>query len=135
MSTLISKGLMSDKKTQIGFRVTEKFYERIKAESIARDLSIQDLIVASMKFYFSTPEQWDYVTAQFITSDDSGEARKASVERVEWMRVWERYMSDMPRVKTVHLAEIMQLDLRHYGSSRRKRNVSRAIRAKKKRGA
>jgi hypothetical protein len=123
MSTLISKGLMSDKKTQIGFRVTEKFYERIKAQSIARDLSIQDLIVASMEFYFSTPEQWDYVTSQFITSDDSDEARKASVERAAWMRVWERYMSRMPRVKTVQLAEIMQLDLKHYGSSRRKRNV------------
>src|SRR6516225_1430966 len=99
MSTVIPKKPMSDKKTQIGFRVTEKFYERIKAESIARDLSIQDLVVAAMKFYFSTPEQWDYVAAQFVTGA-SEETKERLCERMEWTRIWQRYMNDMPRLKT-----------------------------------
>jgi hypothetical protein len=134
MSNEIVGRSMPDQKIQVGFRVKKKLYERLKAESIARDLSAQDLMAAALEFYLDTPRQWDYVAAHFVTGD-SKETQDRVAERETWTRLWHRYMNYMPHPKTVQMAEIMALDLEHYRSSRVKRNVGSTTRRNKKRGA
>lgn len=107
-------------KIQLSLRVSEKFYEQIQAEGIARDLSIQDMLEAGLKLLFSGPKHWDYVAQQFVTLDSKAN-RQEIARRLAWTRLWQRYMSEMPDVKTKQIAEVMKLDLLYYGSSRRKK--------------
>src|SRR5258708_2881274 len=111
--------MATNKNVQIGFRVTEAFQERIRQGCISRDLSIQDLITAAVEFYLKTPPNFDYMAATFVT-DDSEKSRKQAAERTGWTTLWQKYIHEMPRAKTVQLAEVMKLDLLHYRSSRRK---------------
>lgn len=51
---------MAIKKIQIGFRVNKSFHKRIEAESIKRDLSVQDLVTYALQYYFTTPAECEY---------------------------------------------------------------------------
>ena len=81
---------------------------------------MQDLITTAVEFYLKTPPNFEYMTGHFVM-DDSAESRRESEERAGWVSLWQKYIHGMPRPKILQLVEVMELDLRHYGSSRRKR--------------
>lgn len=63
---------MAIKKIQIGFRVNESFHKRIEAESIKRDLSVQNLITYALQYYFTIPAECERRIAE-IKSGRRGE--------------------------------------------------------------
>jgi hypothetical protein len=108
---------MAIKKIQIGFRVSEAFHKRIEAESIKRDLSVQDLVTCALQYYFTTPAEWDFSVSRFVTTSEDEKASEVK----DWTDIWLKYVTAMPREKILLMAATMKLDLRHYKSSRRRR--------------
>jgi hypothetical protein len=83
------------------------------------------MIVDALELYFQTPrEGYAYVTAA-VMMDDSEDAQQHAAESRAWADLWLRYLHEMPRQKIVQLAEVLKLDLLHYKSSRRKKNIGR----------
>jgi hypothetical protein len=124
LQTLVKRRLveivMANKKTQIGFRVTEALRKRIEADCLKRGLSVQDLFTFAYEYYSKTPVKWDYSASTFVREED-----EATDERVEelksWTDLWLKYIHSMPREKILLHAEAMKLDIQHYKSSRRKK--------------
>jgi hypothetical protein len=111
---------MANKKTQIGFRVTEAVHKRIESESLKRGLSVQNLLTASFEYYSKTPKDWEYSASTFVKADSEATDEEVA-ERMSWTNLWLAYINNMPREKILFFAEAMKLDLQHYKSSRRKR--------------
>lgn len=111
---------MAEKKTQIGFRVTEAVRKQIEVECIERGLSVQELLIASFEYYRGTPKNWDYSASTFVRVKDET-SDEVLAERMSWTKLWLAYIDNMPREKILMFAEAMRLDLQHYKSSRRKR--------------
>ena len=106
-------------KHQVNFRVTDSLLTRIKSECIKREMSLQELITASVKFYAQTPpDDWRSGTL-YIHDDEEGD------EQNDWMTLWQKYFREMPREKVLLMVEVMRLDLRHYKSSRRKADLKK----------
>lgn len=112
---------MSDKKTQIGFRVTDAMRKQIEAECIKRDLSMQEFLTAAVEHFSQTPAESEPV--YFVLGD--AEPEEHTRERRRWADLWAKFMRTMPRPKILLMAETMKLDLRHYKSSRRKARKER----------
>jgi hypothetical protein len=106
-------------KVLVGVRVSKRFRDRIDAECVRRDLSLQELIIAALKLYFATPRQWDYADVTFVVDDDNVSEQQAA-ERNSWGGLWERYLDRMPREKIELMVSAMKWDLLAKKSSRRK---------------
>ena len=105
-------------KHQVNFRVTDSFLNRIKSECIKREISLQELITNALKLSFQIPpHEWDQGMLYTYEEDKS--------EQSDWLSLWERYFSKMPREKVLLMVEVMKLDLRHYKSSRRKADLKK----------
>ena len=105
---LLRECLSMPQKHQVNFRVTDSLLTRIKSECIKREMSLQELITASVKFYAQTPpDDWRSGTL-YIHDDEEGD------EQNDWMTLWQKYFREMPREKVLLMVEVMRLDLRHY---------------------
>ena len=108
------------KRIWVGVRVARTFHRRILTECARRDLSIQELLVAAMKWFFETPrEDWSHADLRFHL-EDSGLTRKEASELRAWSDLWDTYIQKVPREKIEVMEAAMQWDLRTLKSSRRK---------------
>ena len=103
---------------QVKFRASDSFLASIKLECIKREMSLQELMTAAVKFYSQTPAQWDVGTL-FTTEKEKG------LEQHNWLALWHQYIGKMPREKVLLMVEVMKLDLLHYKSSRRKADLKK----------
>ena len=118
------------KRVLVGFRVSEGFHRRIQAECVRRDLSMQELLTAALKFYFKTPiGQWEPVNVKVLVADEQTFDRDGTEDEV-WSDLWEKYRKRMPREKIEVFTGAMQFDLQTLRSSRRKPGVGRTGRKK-----
>jgi hypothetical protein len=106
---------MPPEKNQVKFRCSDRFLQRIKSECIKREMTVQDLVTGALRIYFQSPDEWNMADLAFITFDED-----AKSEQHDWVGLWVKYFSKMPREKVLLMVEVMKLDLLHYGSSRRK---------------
>jgi hypothetical protein len=115
----MNKRTIADKRIQLAFRVSEREHKRIQSQCISREVSMQDLILHALKFYFQTPPS-DWATADIafmtVTDDETGTKN----EQTEWLMLWTKYTNKMPREKVLLMAEVMKMDLQLLKSSRRK---------------
>jgi hypothetical protein len=113
---------------QISFYCTTEFSKRIHAEKVRRGLTIQEMITKALAEYFSRPPV-DEIRADrarfFQKLRRDGRAPAAEDPDYEWS-VWldlcGKYFQRMPKVKRQVLEEFIMLDLKHYGSSRLKKD-------------
>lgn len=117
---------MPAEKNQVKFRCSDRFLQRIKSECIKRETTVQDLVTAALKIYFRTPNEWNTADVAFLTFDED-----AKSEQHDWVSLWAKYFSKMPREKVLLIVEVMKLDLLHYRSSRRKADLRRRQQAGK----
>ena len=103
---------------QVKFRASDRFLDLIKSECLKREMSLQELMTASIKFYSQTPAEWDVGTL-FTTEREKG------LEQHNWLALWHQYIGKMPREKVLLIVEVMKLDLLHYRSSRRKADLKK----------
>jgi hypothetical protein len=116
----------------VGVRVSKTFHRRILTECARRDLSIQELLVAAMKWLFETPRKdWSHADLTFYY-EDSGLTRKEAHELEAWSRLWEKYIQKVPREKIEVMEAAMQWDLRTLKSSRRKPAAWKPVAPKEK---
>lgn len=99
----------NEKLTLIGFRTPESLRERIEAERIALDTSLQDLLRKMIEHYF--------VGRQTTPHPDLEQAADHA-ERFKLTSLWHTYIREMPTEKVELMANVMQLDLKHFRSSR-----------------
>jgi len=125
-----AKNKEEQKKVLVGVRVPAAFHRRIQAECVRRDLSMQELLTAALKFYFKTPiGQWEPVNVEVLVADEQAFDRDGTEDEV-WSDLWEKYRKRMPREKIEVFTGAMQFDLRTLKSSRRKPGVRRTDRKK-----
>jgi hypothetical protein len=122
---------MTEKKVQIGFRVSEAFQRRIETERLKRDLSVQDMIQFALELYFKTPVEWDFADVVYHQANPETTSEEIQ-ERSSWAELWVKYMNEMPLEKAQFMAEVMKLDLLHYKSSRRKGGLKSRPRSRSK---
>ena len=103
-------------KHQVNFRVTDSFLNRIKSECIKREMSLQELNTTALKFYFQTPDEWDKATLFAWEGEKGSEGNR-------WLTLCYKYFEKMPRQKVRLIVDVMELDLLHYRSSRRKADL------------
>ena len=111
---------MANKKTQIGFRVTEAVHKRIESESLKRGLSVQDLLTASFEYYSKTPREWEYSASTFVKADSEATDEEIA-ERLTWTTLWLKYIQSVPREEILIFADAIKYRLKDYKSSRRKK--------------
>ena len=103
---------------QVKFRASDRFLDLIKSECLKREMSLQELMTASVKFYSQTPAEWDVGTL-FTTEREKG------IEQHNRLALWHQYIEKMPREKVLLIEKVMRLDLLHYKSSRRKSELKK----------
>jgi hypothetical protein len=111
---------MANKKTQIGFRVTEAVRRQVEAECLKRDLSVQDLFTASFEYYRKTPAEWDYGATAFVREGPDVTDEEIA-ERLTWTTLWLKYIQSVPREEILIFADAIKYRLKDYKSSRRKK--------------
>ena len=103
---------------QVKFRASDRFLDLIKSECLKREMSLQELMTASIKLHSQTPAEWDVGTL-FTTEREQG------IEQHNRLALWHQYIEKMPGEKVLLIEKVMRLDLLHYKSSRRKSELKK----------
>jgi hypothetical protein len=113
---------------QVSFYCTTEFSKKIHAEKVRRGLTIQEMITKALAEYFNRPPV-DEVRAdraaffQKLRRDGRAPAAEdPDYERSVWFDLCVKYFQRMPKAKRQILEEFIMLDLKHYGSSRLKKD-------------
>jgi hypothetical protein len=113
---------------QISFYCTTEFSKRIHAEKVRRGLTIQEMITKALAEYFSRAPV-DEVRAdraafyEKLRRDGRAPANEdPDYEWSVWLDLCAKYFQRMPKAKRQILEEFIMLDLKHYGSSRLKKD-------------
>lgn len=111
-----------EKKVPVSVRVAESFRRRVQSECVRRDMSLQELVVAALRFYFRTPTDWDYAATTFIRRGEEDEEllEEEAAKRNAWLGLWVKYTDLMPEEKIEVMTRAMEWDLRAQKSARRK---------------
>jgi len=111
-----------EEKILLGVRVPESFHRRVQSECERRELSLKDLVIGALKFYFRTPAKWDYAAMTIVRHGDEDQElpNEEVAQRNAWMGLAARYVNSMPPYKIELLKRVMEWDLLAQRTSRRK---------------
>jgi hypothetical protein len=111
-----------EEKTLLGVRIPQSFHRRVQSECQRRELSLQDMVVDALKFYFRTPAKWDYAAMTVVRHGEEDEElpNEEVARRNAWMGLAAKYVNSMPPDKIEMLKRVMEWDLLAQRTSRRK---------------
>ncbi|MBE0659923.1 MAG: hypothetical protein IH602_19675 [Bryobacteraceae bacterium] len=120
---------LEKKKVLVGVRVPEQFHSRISFECLRREVSLQQLVMDALRFYFKAPLGVEAMTMTYFQPGQTESIKTEGTSRLNDPRtdVWLRYIQSMPREKVEVLTKAMEWDLQAQKSAR-----SKAIKGKVK---
>ena len=106
---------MKQPKILMAARVSKKFHERVQAECVQREMSLQKLLVEALEEYINADSEGRPIPLAEIGVLDIDEPEVRALKRL-----WSTYLHKMPEEKIELMVRAMKWDLQMKKSARRK---------------